>query len=326
MISQKLGKSGPDASRIGYGCMELGERFASSGTKEEELRRVNAAIDAAIESGVNLFDHADIYGNGRSEELFGQVLSARPSLREEIVIQSKCGIREVDPSTPERPEYYDFSEEYILKSVDAILARLRVDYLDLLILHRPDALVEPEEVAEAFRRLHRDGKVRSFGVSNHNAAQIRLLKRYVDLPLVVNQVELSLMHADLIDEGVTFNDGQRGASPKGDGTLEYCWSEGITLQAWSPLGGGRLAASTQPGDRDARPALRDEIAKLAARYDASPEAVAIAWILRHPAKIQPIIGTTRPERIRDLCRAADLSLARWEWYQLLIASRGQPLP
>lgn len=326
MIAQRLGNSGPSVSRVGYGCMEIGEQAESSEITDAELRKVNAAVDTAVEMGITLFDHADIYGNGRSEELFGRVISSRPSLRDAIVLQSKCGIRVVDPLEPSRPEYYDFSCDYILNSVNGILRRLSTQYLDVLILHRPDALVEPEEVAEAFYRLHLAGKVRYFGVSNHNAAQIRFLRQYVDFPLVVNQVEFSLLHADLVDEGITFNDAQRPAAPKGDGTLEYCRAESITLQAWSPLAGGRLANLSHSEVGDSRSAVQRQLAELSYACQVSPAAMALAWILRHPANIQPIVGTTKPDRIRDLCQAVDVSVERWQWYSLLVAARGNVLP
>lgn len=302
-------------SRIAFGCMRLANR------EEDGLR----AIQTALDYGINFFDHADIYGRGKSEEVFSQILRQQPHLRDTIILQSKCGIRPVDTPEAGFPPRFDFSYEHITTSVDHILERLHTDHLDLLLLHRPDPLVEPEEVARAFDSLHSAGKVRYFGVSNHNAAQIELLQAYLPMPLVANQLELSVSHARLIEEGVVVNQNTPSDVVRGNGTLEYCRLHHIMIQAWSPLAGGRLAAGKQPmGDIDQR--LLGVLEQLAGEYGISVEAMMIAWLLRHPAGIQPIIGTMLPERVAATCKADDVQLRREDWYRIYNAGRPYRLP
>jgi predicted oxidoreductase len=324
----KLGTSDVEVSRLCYGCMSIGGNWESSPLQEDVHRAACTTLDAAVEAGISFFDHADIYCRTKSEEAFGRWLADRPDLRDQIVIQSKCGIRFGDdpPGTPFR---FDFSYEHITRSVENILRRLRIDCLDVLLLHRPDPLVEPQEVARAFDDLECFGKVRQFGVSNHSAAQIDLLRRYVLQPLLANQVEISLLHAEMIDAGTDWNIGGLSGQVCGDGTLEYCRRHDITLQAWSPLARGLLGDAEPKADdpRAGRIAeLKPMLADLAAKKGVSPGAVALAWLLRHPAGIVPIIGTTRPEKIRDACQADTLELTREEWNSLYIAARGRRLP
>ena len=248
---------------------------------------------------------------------------ASPGLRERMVLQSKCGIRFADdpPGTPGR---YDFSHAHIVASVDGSLSRLDVDHLDVLLLHRPDALVEPEEVARAFDELHAAGKVRHFGVSNHTAGQIELLRRHVRQPLIANQVEVSLLHHHLIDDGVVANTtGHAYASASG--TLDYCRLHDIRVQAWSPLAGGRLATTSEFADPVVR-ATSVLLRHLAEDKGVAPEAIQLAWLLRHPAGLQPIVGTTDPVRLAACCAADDITLSREEWYALFTAARGGRVP
>lgn len=314
-----------DVSRIAYGCMHLG-RWNQERLTGEERRAAVDVVRTAFEAGINLFDHADIYAYGKSEEAFAAVWEEIP--RDAVVLQSKCGIiLDGDPRF-DGPGRYDFSYDHIVHAVDGILRRLQTDYLDVLLLHRPDPLMEPEEVARAFDQLYDSGRVRAFGVSNHSAAQMELLQATVDQPLVVNQLELSLLHNHLIDDGVMINVSRGTDAPFAAGTadlLAYCRRNGVLVQAWSPVAGGQLFDPPQ----DAEPRVKaaaERVARIATEKNTSVEAVALAWLLRHPAGIQPIIGTTRPERVRASVRADDVHLSRAEWYDLFTAARGRPVP
>jgi len=308
-----LGESKLQSSRLAYGCW----RIACSGNIQEDLKTARAAILAAVEAGYTLFDHADIYCKGRAESAFGEVLRENPSLRKKILIASKCGIRSADDPAG-APARYDFSAAHIIRSCDQSLKRLHTDRIDLYQLHRPDWLMDVDEIAVAFASLHKSGKVREFGVSNFRPSQLSLLQRAVqqkiEKNLVVNQVEISLTQLAAFE----------------DGTLDQCQALNITPLAWSPLGGGLLgdgASDLLPGQKDYKPApivaALDEIAK---ERGATRTAIALAWLLKHPTKIIPIIGSVKPERIREAAQAAEIELTREEWYKLLIAARGQPLP
>lgn len=271
---------------------------------EMEPADVAKLIGTATELGINIFDHADIYGGGRSEEVFASEMGMTSSVRDAIIIQSKCGVRE---------SYYDFSKSHILASVENSLRRLRTDYLDILLLHRPDALMEPEEVADAFDRLHRAGKVRQFGVSNQNPMQIELLKSHVRQDLIVNQLQLSVAASAMVDSGLGV-DGQTPHAGDDGHVLDYCRINGITIQAWSPLQLPRWAGTFLGAEEF--PGLNAALQRIAQGYEVSPAAVAIAWILRHPANMQAIIGTTNAARIAQIAKAADIVLSRQEWYEL----------
>jgi len=316
MKKMQLGKTSLQVSRIGLGCMRL------SDSREEAM----ATVQAALDQGIDFFDHADIYGRGRREEVFSALWERQPGLRSRVVVQSKCGIRHPGEPSARAPKRYDFSYEHIVRSVEGSLRRLKTDYLDVLLLHRPDALVEPEEVARAFDELQQAGKVRYFGVSNHTAAQIQLLQAYVTQPLVANQVELSVTHAWLINDGVVFNRNEPDPVARGDGTIEYCRLQRITIQAWSPLARGEIAGKplSAPDARTERTAAL--IGQVAEEKGVSREAIAIAWLLRHPAHIQPIVGTTNPRRVAAVCQADEVDLSREEWYSLFEAGRGGALP
>ena len=300
-----LGPSGLTVPTIAVGCMRL------AALSEAEASHL---IEAAIDEGAYLFDHADIYGGGECESLFARAYRMNDDRREKILLQSKCGIRQ---------GMYDFSREHILSSVDGILQRLQTDYLDVLLLHRPDALCDPEEVADAFDRLYTSGKVRYFGVSNHNSGQIRLLQKYLRQPLVANQLQLSITNAGMIRSGLNVN-MENDASIDHDGSvLDFCRLSDITIQPWSPFQYGFFEGVFLGSERYGE--LNRVIGEVAARYHVSDTAIVIAWLLRHPAHFQPVTGTTNLERLRDICRACDIVLTRKEWYDIFLAA-GNVLP
>jgi predicted oxidoreductase len=279
---------------------------------------IRALVGAAIETGITFFDHADIYGTGTHgcERRFGDAVTLSAADRAAVTIQSKVGIRS---------GFWDYSRQHIVRSVDESLEALQTDYLDLLLLHRPDALVEPEEVAEAFDMLHSAGKVRQFGVSNHTPGQIELLAASLNQPLVVNQVQLSITHAPLIAAGVSANmAGLDQSIDRDNGILDYCRLKGITIQAWSPFQKG-FFDGVFLGDRENYAELNDVIDDLARSYGVPPAAIAVAWITRHPANMQVVLGTTNIDRMRDSAAGSDVPLTRPEWYRLFTAA-GHVLP
>ncbi|MYT75552.1 MULTISPECIES: aldo/keto reductase [unclassified Streptomyces] len=297
------------ASNIVLGLMRIAD------LPDEDIRTL---YGSARDAGVNTFDHADIYGPTRHacEERFGQAVKLTAAERESIVIQSKVGIRS---------GYFDFSKEHILRTVDESLAALRTDYLDLLLLHRPDTLVEPEEVAAAFDELHAAGKVVNFGVSNHTPGQVELLKTAVRQPLVANQVQLSITHCPMIASGVAANmAGLDQSVSRDNGLLDYSRLKGMTLQAWSPFQKG-FFDGVFIGDRETHPELNDVLDELAAKYEVTPTGVAVAWITRHPANMQVVLGTTNPGRVAESAAGSELPLTREEWYRLFRAA-GHTLP
>jgi len=276
------------------------------------LTDIEKLIRTALDEGINFFDHADIYGQGRCEELFAEAIQMNPSIREKMILQSKCGIKGQE-------NYFDFSKEHILDSVDGILKRLNTDYLDLLLLHRPDPLMEPAEVAEAFEKLHSSGKVKYFGVSNHNPAQIELLQKYTPHKLVVNQIQFSIAHTPMIDAGIALNMNIDQAINRDSSILEYSRLNDITLQAWSPFQNGFFAGPFL-GDLEKFLELNNVIDEIAANYDVTNTAIATAWISRHPANIQVVLGTTNPQRLKDACKSTDITLTRKEWYDIYKAA------
>lgn len=314
MKTLRIPRTDLEVSRIAYGCMQLSKAWDDASVTASEIASTLILIETALEQGITLFDHADIYARGKSELLFGEALRQMPGLRERIVLQSKCGIRFANTPQAGMPARYDFSRDYLLDSVEGSLRRLGTNHLDLLMLHRPDPLMQPEEVASAFDALKRSGKVRYFGVSNHSASQISLLQKFVDQPLVVNQIEVSLLHHYPISETILGNQ-QGGTYAGATGTLDYCREHEILVQAWSPLAGGKLSGAAA--------AL---VAELAQAKGTSPEAVLLAWLLKHPAPIQPIVGTTNPERLVASCAGDAAELSREEWYALLAAVRGAGVP
>lgn len=301
-----LGKSGLQVPNIAVGCMRI------NGVDKNEAV---AFIDKSLELGANFFDHADIYGAGTCEEIFADAFDMSPRKRETIILQSKCGIK---PGV-----MFDFSKEHILNSVDGILSRLRTEYLDILLLHRPDALVEPEEVAEAFDQLEKSGKVRYFGVSNQKPMQIQLLQKHVKQPLVANQLQLSITNANMISNGLEVNMLTDKAVDRDGSILDFCRLHDITIQPWSPYQFGFFEGVFL--DNDKFPELNAKINKVAEKYNVSNTTVAMAWLLRHPANMQPVTGTMNVKRLEEICLASELYLSREEWYEIYL-SAGNILP
>ena len=304
MTDQTIG--GISVSRIAQGCMRI-DRLTGA--------ELDALIRSDLDAGIRFFEHADIYGgNGRCEELFGNILREDPALREKMTIQTKCGIR---------PGQYDFSKEHILTSVEQSLKRLGTEQVEFLVLHRPDTLVEPEEVEEAFTRLKTQGKVKKFGVSNHNAMQIALLNKYLPEPLVIDQLQFGLGHTVLVDAGLNVNMKNDESVNRDDSTLDFCRLHDITIQAWSPLQFGFIKGHFM-GNPDYAD-LNAKLEELGEQYGITSTAMAIAWILRHSAKIQPVVGSVNAQRMQEIARAAEVTITRKEWYDLYCAT-GKSLP
>ena len=301
-----FGSSGKEVSAVALGCMRLG------GLAVPDAARY---LNKAVELGIDFFDHADIYGAGSCETLFSQALKESGLKREALWIQSKCAIV---PGT-----MYDFSKEHILSSVDGILKRLDTPYLDSLLLHRPDLLMEPEEVAEAFDELERSGKVRHFGVSNHTPSQILLLETCVDQPIEVNQLQFGLGHTGMLRGGTECNMESDGAVHRDGEVLNFCRINDITIQTWSPFQYGMFEGTFLGNEKF--PQLNGKLRELAEEYGVSDTAIAAAWILRHPAKMQLIAGTMSETRLADIAAAADITLTRRQWYELYLAA-GNILP
>ncbi len=325
MKSLPLRDFGIPASRIVLGCMSMGGGWNANPVSPEDVTAAERAIEAALEIGITMFDHADIYTFGKAEETFGRVLRGRPDLRERIVLQSKGGIRMAQGEAPGR---FDFSREHILAAVDGSLKRLGTPYLDVVLLHRPDALMEPDEVAEAFTQLKAAGKVRHLGVSNMDVGQMRFLQRALPDRLVANQLELSLARLDWLDQGVHVNQKAGTKVRFGEGLLEFCQMEGVQIQAWGPLAKGVFSGAPLDNASAAIRATAELIAHMAAKKNTSREAIVLGWLMRHPAMIQPVIGTINPERIRA-CADAErqaAAMTRDEWYTLYVSARGERLP
>lgn len=300
-----IGNGEIQASEIALGCMRIADM---------PVDKVSQLINTALDEGINFFDHADIYGGGKSEEIFAKAIDMKSSIREKMIIQTKCGIRD---------GYYDFSKEHIIEAVNGSLKRLNTDYIDILLLHRPDALMEPEEVAEAFTILHSSGKVRYFGVSNQNPLQMELLSKYLNQKIIIDQLQLSITNTGMIDSGINVNTENDGAIDRDGGVLDYCRLKDITIQAWSPLQYGCFQGVFLNNDKF--PELNKKIDEIAAKKGVTNTAIAFAWILRHPAKIQAIAGTTNVKRLKDICKASDIELTRQEWYEIYKAA-GNELP
>ena len=303
-----LGQDDKELSEIVLGMMRISDK---------SVKEVEELVETALSVGINAFDLADIYGGGRCEELLGQVLNNRPDLREKMWIQSKCGIR-IEEFT-----YFDFSKDYILESVDGILKRLQVDYLDSLLLHRPDALMEADQVAEAFDLLYKQGKVRDFGVSNQNPMMMELLKKDVKQPLAVNQLQLSAAFTPGFESGFHVNMEDSQAAMRDGSIFEYCKLHDVVIQAWSVLQFGYFKGNFVGNEKFQ--ALNQVLDRLAFKYGVTPSTIAISWILRYPAKIQAVVGTTNPKHLREVSQAANFSLTRKEWYEIYLAA-GNNLP
>ena len=294
-----------EVSQVALGCMRIG----NMADKEADIY-----LATAVECGYNYFDHADIYGGGRCEEVFGAALKRNSKLRDKIIIQTKCGIRK---------GMYDFSKEHILSSVEGSLRRLGLDSVDVLLLHRPDLLMEPDEVAEAFDELEKSGKVRHFGVSNHSAPQIELLKTSVKQELSINQMQLSIATASMISSGANVNLCNEDGVNRDGYLRDYCRLNGITIQPWSPLQHGFIEGSFSKNEKYAE--LNRTIGELAEKYGITETGMAIAWLLRLPDKMQPVVGSTNIERIKAVAEAADIEITREDWYKIYLAA-GYRLP
>ena len=303
-----LGQDDKELSEIVLGMMRI---------EDKSVKEVEELVETALSVGINAFDLADIYGRGRCEELLGLVLKNRPDLREKMWIQSKCGIR-IEEFT-----YFDFSKEYILQSVDGILERLKIDHLDSLLLHRPDALMESNQVAEAFDLLYKQGKVRNFGVSNQNPMMMELLKKDVKQPLAVNQLQLSVAFTPGFESGFHVNMEDSQAAMRDGSIFEYCKLHDVVIQAWSVLQFGYFKGNFVGNEKFQ--ALNQVLDRLAIKYGVTSSTIAISWILRYPAKMQAVVGTTNPKHLREVSQAANFSLTRKEWYEIYLAA-GNNLP
>lgn len=311
---QTIGRSNLTVARLAYGCMRYVGTWNPAEVDITRRQMAFRAIDAALAGGYTLFDHADIYCHGMCETVFGEYLADHPDVREKIVIATKCGIRFGGDPSPDSPHRYDFSEKHILWSCEQSLKRLKTDYIDIYQLHRPDLLMNPSEVAGAFDQLHRKGMVRWFGVSNFLPSFVASLQSRLPYSLVVNQVEIHLGRL----------------APYTDGTLDQCIAERITPLAWSPIGGGFLGEGGALWDKhpryEAMKKLQELMDQIAARYGVSRTVIALAWLLKHPSGIIPIVGSAKPAHIDDALKADKLELDREDWYRLLVAARGENLP
>ena len=303
-----LGPDDKELSEIVLGMMRI---------EDKSVKEVEELVETALSVGINAFDLADIYGRGRCEELLGLVLKNRPDLREKMWIQSKCGIR-IEEFT-----YFDFSKDYIIKSVDGILQRLKIDHLDSLLLHRPDALMESDQVAEAFDLLYKQGKVRDFGVSNQNPMMMELLKKDVKQPLAVNQLQLSAAFTPGFESGFHVNMEDSQAAMRDGSIFEYCKLHDVVIQAWSVLQFGYFKGNFVGNEKFQ--ALNQVLDRLAIKYGVTSSTIAISWILRYPAKMQAVVGTTNPKHLREVSQVANFSLTRKEWYEIYLAA-GNNLP
>lgn len=309
-----LGVSSLRSSRLAYGCWRVAGTWDPAEITPESRAAGRRAIVAAYEAGYTLFDNADIYAGGEAERILGAALKEVQGMRERVLVVTKCGIRPAGTPNPDSPQRYDFSAEHIISSCEQSLKRLGVETIDVFMLHRPDYLADPEDIAKAFSQLKEAGKVRYFGLSNFRVSLVTALQVVLPMPLIVHQVEISLAKLDAFT----------------DGTLDQCLIEKITPMAWSPLAAGLIGAGASrllTWQKDYRPekflAVLDDVAR---QRGATRAVVALSWLLKHPSRIQPVVGTANPERIREAAKADDLDLTREEWYRLLLAARGEPLP
>jgi predicted oxidoreductase len=315
----------PSAQELIYGCMGLGGSWADEPHDVQHVDEAAGAVEAALAAGITLFDHADIYRGGKSEAVFGEVLAATPGLRDRIRLQTKCGIRLNERGLA---THYDLSRESILERVDGSLKRLRTDYVDVLLLHRPDPLTDLAEVAAAVGQLLADGKVRALGVSNMSGAQIEALQNRLEVPVVANQLEMSLLKRAWLESQVLVNHPESVDYSFPHGTLEYCRSNGVSVQAYGALAQGLYTGAAPENPTAAETAAAVMVAELAGQYGTTGEAVLLGWLMKHPAGIAPVIGTVNPVRIAacaDAARVAE-AMTRADWYGLWIAARGSKLP
>ena len=324
MKTYRIPKTDLDVPQMAYGTWHLGGDWDDSPLSDDLKQRADTLIHTAVDAGINFIDLADIYVKTKSDEAVGHVLKNDPSLRDKVILQEKAGIILPDDPNPGDPGRYDFSYENITTKLENSLRLLNTDHVELLLLHRPDALVEPEEVARAFDDLQSAGKVRYFGVSNHTPMQIELLQKYIDQPLVVNQLEFNLLHNDLAFDGITSNTADHpytGAR----GMLDYCRVNDMLVQAWSPVARGVLFNPADDAPQNIKQTAQ-LVQDLADKHDTTPGAIVLAWLLRHPAGVQPILGTMTPHRIPESAEAVNVELSRLEWYKLAQTANGAGVP
>ena len=322
----KLAHTDLTVSRLIAGCMGLGGGWdPATVLKTEDEKQARDFVETAFELGINFFDHANIYARGRAEEVFGRLFAQTPSLRDKMVLQSKVGIRWAgDPAgTPQR---FDFSYAHIIEATNAVLKRLNTTQLDILLLHRPDPLMEGEEVARAFAELRQQGKVRYFGVSNQSRSTMEYLQHYLPEPLVANQLEMHLLHSGFAEATISFNQAAPAYPDGWDGVLEYARLKGVSLQAWRPLAQGLLTGGDLANESAAVRKTAALVAELASTYAVSGEAIVLAWLMRHPAGIQPVLGTSRSDRLRVCAESTTVKLSREDWYRLFETARGASMP
>lgn len=308
MQTVSLGQSELRTTRLIYGCMRVFGTWKREEMTPDRRREAMSALEAAIEAGYNHFDHADIYGHGECERVFGEFLAGNPGLRDRLIVTTKCGIRWAEDGGAGAPHRYDFSADWITRSCENSLKRLGLNTIDVYLLHRPDVLMDPDEVAGVFNRLHASGKVRCFGVSNFTSSQTALLQSRLGRPLVCNQIEVHPLRL----------------APLEDGTIDDLYRMRITPTSWSPVAGGRLFGA--PGDDPKRTQLVGVLDEEAQAHGVSRTALLMAWLLRHPAQILPIYGSRRPERIRDAVAGDAVEMSRESWYRIYLAARGIALP
>lgn len=314
MKTQFLGTSGIETTRLAYGCMRISGTWERSEVDAEAIKRGKASISAAVDAGYTFFDHADIYGDTTCESIFGEALKENPSWRENMIIATKCGIRFEDEPTAGLPHRYDFSYQHIIWSVEESLKRLQIEQIDLLMLHRPDFLADPDEIAQAFTELRSAGKVREFGVSNFRPSLLSMVQTSLPFALQVNQVEIHPRRLDAFT----------------DGTLDQCLERVITPMAWSPLAGGKVATGSVPlssdSDFEYQTNLLAVLDTAANEYGCDRTVMVLAWLLKHPSEIVPVVGSANPENIKIAARATEIELDRETWYRILRAARGEKLP
>ncbi|MFD8498079.1 aldo/keto reductase family oxidoreductase [Amycolatopsis sp. NPDC059657] len=312
----------PPAPRAWYGCMGLGGSWDKQPYEPRDIEAAELAVSTALEVGITAFDHADIYRFGKAESVFGELIARDPGLRKRIVLQTKCGIRLAEDGMP---GHYDLRGASILERVERSLARLRTDHVDVLLLHRPDPLARPEEVAEALTKLRDQGLVKHFGVSNMSAEQIQDLEEHLDFPLVANQLEMSLASRAWVEAGVLVNTAEGASVGFPSGVTEYCRRRGMQIQAWGALARGRYSGQQET---EAEHATAELVSAIATARETTPETVVLWWLQRHPARISPVIGTTNPDRIRACADSVrrEPELSHEEWYRLWISARGNALP
>lgn len=313
----------PQASQLVYGCMGLGGGWSDAPADEKDVKQAQQIIETCLDNKINIFDLADIYTFGKAEEVFGQVLKATPSLRKKMVLQTKVGIK-LTPT--HNVKQYDLSPEWITSALNSSLRRLQSENVDILFLHRPDPLMDLDDSAEALEKLHKQGKFTHLAVSNMHAGQIAWLQSAISVPIIANQLQMSLQHADFVEESITTNmkEGSQSGFPRG--TMEFCEQQNIQLQAWSPLAKGIFTGNPSANPSPTELATTKLIGQLANRYSSNPNAILLAWLLKHPFNIQPVIGTTDVGRIKECAQASKVNLSRDDWYLLFQTARGHEVP